>query len=393
VLLTAGMRADRSSANADVTRFFYYPKASASYRLTAPLSSIDEIKFRVAYGETGNRPGYGDKFTSLSAPVVGGNTGFLPAPSRPATDLRPERQREVEAGVDALLFSSRVVTDLTVFRRDISDMLVNRTSAPSTGYATEGVNGADMRTWGVEAAVTTTPIMNADISWTSRVSFGLNRGKVTHLPVPSFDLGSPGGAQARIEVGKPPTQIIGNDTLPEPGRKTVRVVIGDGNPKWNGGWSNEVRWRSLSLYALIDHQQGGLLASGTFGQYLSSRNWRDYDVLMADGRKLGDVLASAQGAVSIAAQDATYTKLREVSLSYELPPTVLRSLPLDRAQRARIRFSGRNLAWWTNFRGGDPEAENFGGGNPPAPPAVQRNREFGAYPASRSYWLTLLLDF
>jgi TonB-linked SusC/RagA family outer membrane protein len=392
VLVTAGVRADRSSANAEEARFFYYPKASASYRVTGPLRGVNELKLRLAYGETGNRPGYGDKFTSLAAPVIGGATGFLPATFRPASNLRPERQQEIETGVDALLFSSRVVADLTVFRRDISNMLVNRTPAPSTGYATEGVNGADMRTWGVETSIMTTPVLTESVSWTSRLSFGLNRGKVTRLPVPSFDLGSPGGVQARIEVGKPPTQIIGLDTLPEPGRKIITAVLGDGNPRWTGGWSNEVRWRDLSLYALIDHQEGGLLQSGTFGQYLAARNWRDYDVALDDGRKLGDVLASARVS-RIATQDATYTKLRELSVSYELPRVLLTRLSLDRAQRAQVRLSGRNLIWWTKFRGGDPEAENFGGGGPPAPPAVQRNRELGAYPSSRSFWLTLVLDF
>jgi hypothetical protein len=49
------------------------------------------------------------------------------------------------------------------------------------------------------------------------------------------------------------------------------------------------------------------------------------------------------------------------------------------------------LKWWTNFRGGDPEAANFGAGN--VPDAVQRNRELAAYPASKSYWLNLSVDF
>ena len=61
------------------------------------------------------------------------------------------------------------------------------------------------------------------------------------------------------------------------------------------------------------------------------------------------------------------------------------------ANGARLSLSGRNLKWWTNFRGGDPEAQNFGAGG--VPDAIQRNRELAAYPASKSYWLTLNVDF
>ena len=60
-------------------------------------------------------------------------------------------------------------------------------------------------------------------------------------------------------------------------------------------------------------------------------------------------------------------------------------------EHGEVQFSGRNLHWWTTFRGGDPEAENFGAGNVPS--SVQRNREIAAYPGSRSFWLNLNVEF
>ena len=89
-------------------------------------------------------------------------------------------------------------------------------------------------------------------------------------------------------------------------------------------------------------------------------------------------------------QDASYTKLREVTLGWDLPNGWTQRL-WSRVQSARVQLSGRNLAWWTDYRGGDPEAENFGAGNVPA--AVQRNRELAAYPANRSYWLNFNVEF
>ena len=89
-------------------------------------------------------------------------------------------------------------------------------------------------------------------------------------------------------------------------------------------------------------------------------------------------------------QNASYTKLREVTLCWNVPSRYLQTVTA-RVNNAKLSVSGRNLIWWTDFRGGDPEAQNFGAGN--VPDAVQRNRELAAYPASKSYWLNLSVDF
>ena len=104
---------------------------------------------------------------------------------------------------------------------------------------------------------------------------------------------------------------------------------------------------------------------------------------------MGDGRRTAAAVTRRLNQDATYTKLREVTLGWDVSAGAARWL--RGARSARLVASGRNLRWWTHYRGGDPEAENFFGGN--ALPQVQRNRELAAYPASRQYWLTLHLDY
>jgi hypothetical protein len=195
----------------------------------------------------------------------------------------------------------------------------------------------------------------------------------------------------KIEEGKSATQLIGNDTLPQAGgRVVVQVVMGDGNPSWTAGWSNEVRVGAFSVYALLDHQQGGMLANGTWRHYDLGRNSVDYDELMSTGQKLGEFRVNTYLQVTrIYYQDASYTKLRELTLGWNIPPRYLSSL--TRVSNAKLSFTGRNLKWWTDFRGGDPEAQNFGAGG--VPDAVQRNRELAAYPASKSFWLNLSVDF
>ena len=393
IALTVGARADRSSNNGDTKKFFVFPKVSASYRLPELRPGlVDELKFRAAYGETGNQPLYGQKFTGLDLSSIGGLGAFRVGSTRAADDIRPERQREVEGGIDAAIFRNRANLEVTGFQRNISDLLITRTLAPSTGYSAEVSNGAAMRVRGLEVSVAGLPIQGERFGWTTRLNYGMNRSLITNLPVPAFLLGTPQTGAVKVELGQSATQIIGNDTLAQPGgRVVVPVVIGDGSPAWNGGWSNEVRVGAVSLYALLDHQEGGLLANGTWRHYDLGQNSVDYDELTSDGRKIGEVRRTTYLQVTkIYYQDATYTKLREVTLSWNIPMRYLQSMT-SRVNSAKLSLSGRNLVWWTQFRGGDPEAQNFGAGN--VPDAVQRNRELAAYPASKSYWLNFSVDF
>jgi hypothetical protein len=87
-------------------------------------------------------------------------------------------------------------------------------------------------------------------------------------------------------------------------------------------------------------------------------------------------------------QDISYWKLREITLSYDVPPSFI-SRWGQGAKSARLSLSGRNLKWWTDFRGGDPDFSNFGG----TPESIQRNRELAAYPASRHFWANIQVGF
>jgi TonB-linked SusC/RagA family outer membrane protein len=392
LLLTAGARADRSSNNGDPGKYFLFPKASASYRIPGLRRGlVDELKVRLAYGETGNQPLYGQKFTPLDLSNIGGAGAFRVGTARASSDLRPERQRELEGGIDLALFGNRATMDVTGFQRRITDLLITRTLPPTSGYSSETSNGASMKVWGFETSLSAFPVQGA-LTWNTRFNLGANRSRITDLPVPAFLLGTPQTGAVRIEQGKSATQLFGNDTLPQAGGRVVALVpMGDGNPKYNAGWGNELRWKGLSAYALLDRQQGGMLANGTWRHYDLGQNSRDYDELTATGQKIGEVRRTTYLQVTrIYYQDATYLKLREVTLGYDLP-RALTSRVWSRAQSARLQLSGRNLYWWTDFRGGDPEAENFGATGVPS--SIQRNRELAAYPASRQFWLNLNVEF
>lgn len=412
LLVTAGMRADRSSNNGNAAKFYVFPKFATSYRLSDLRPGVvDDLKLRLAYGETGNRPAYGERFTTLFMVNIGGLAGLALSPRRGAADIRPERQRELEAGFDASLFGNRAQLELTGFRRHISNLIIERSVAPTTGFSREVYNAASLRVDGIEAAINAFPLQapgSGGLTWKTRLSFALNRDRVTDLPVPPFILGSSVEAGAvRISEGRSASQLIGNDTVSVAGvcpRDAVDptacanapvgavfpVYMGRGNPDFLAGIGNDLRWRGLGVYALLERQKGGMLRSNTWGQFDLHQTSLDYDAPSSnDTMTLGRYRRYLSSRVTrVYYQDASYWKLRELSLTYDLPRSAATKF-LQGAEIARLSLSGRNLKTWTRYRGTDPDYDNFG----VLPRGVQRNRELGPYPPSRSYWLGLELTF
>jgi len=411
LLLTAGVRADRSSNNGDVAKMYFFPKFASSYRLPGLIPGLlDEVKLRVAYGETGNQPQYGQKFTSLTSGSIGGLGGFSLGGTRGFSNIRPERQRELEGGIDAGLFSNRAQLELTAFQRNISDLLIQRTLAPTTGFSSEIYNGASMRVGGFEAVLNAYPLQTSrygGLSWNTRVNFAMNRSKITKLPVAPFLFSTAQVGAIEIREGQSATRLVGNDTIAvlnqcpahvvdpntcigRPVGQPVAVYMGDGSPDYNAGLGNEIRWKGLSLFGQLDRQHGGMLAAGTWRHFDLGQNSRDYDDRSPDPSKtLGKWRTDTYLRLTrIYYQDASYWKLRELTLGYDVPQRFVNRF-VGGAESARLSLSGRNLKTWTKFRGGDPDFSNFGG----TPESLQRNRELGAYPSSKQYWVNFQVRF
>ena len=393
LLLTAGINADRSSANSDTEKYFYYPKFSGSFRFPQPFRGIEEAKIRAAYGQSGNQPLFGQKFTPLSAVEnIAGLPGIIVPVQGPvgSSDLRPERQREFEAGADLSFARGLASLELTGFRKDVSDLLLQRTLAPSSGFGFEVFNGGKLRTTGLEVGVNLVPIMSAETDWNFRVSYASTRSKIVDLPVPTFrglGFGTALGS-FQFEEGASPTQIVGNDSLPD--GSTVVRKIGDANPDFTMSFVNNLRFKRLRLYGLLDWQSGGSIINLTKFLYDLGSNTIDY----ADPITVG-TLQTTVGAnrlrlfpkqTAVYVEDASFMKLREVTLSFDVPPDMVARFARG-VRSAELSFSGRNLLTFTDYTGMDPEVSNFG--NQP----IGRNIDVAPFPPSRSYWLSLSLGF
>jgi TonB-dependent starch-binding outer membrane protein SusC len=382
-----GLLAERSSLNGDTAKYYLYPKIAAVFSLigakdkTSPLAQqFDSLRVRGAFGQAGNRPNYGQKFTPLNATTnIDGNAGLIfgtrgQAGSIGDAAIEPERQTEVELGVDAATKDQQVVAEVTGYQRNISNLLLQRALATSTGFTTEFLNGGGLRNRGVEAALQVRPFNAKSVEWTSRATFTLNRSDITDLPVPAFDITVAGFGENlgayRIEKGKSATQIVA-----PVGPGGALAEVGNGEPDFRVGWANVVNTGDFTFSALFDWQQGSDIINLTRLLYDGAGNAPDQ---AAAAMRLA---AFSKGDPRPYIEDGTFVKLRELSVAYTLPKRVIAQLaPLRTLQ---VSVSGRNLLTLTHYSGLDPEVSNFG--NQP----IGRNYDVGPYPPSRSYWLSI----
>jgi TonB-linked SusC/RagA family outer membrane protein len=381
-----GMLGERSSLNGDTGKYYLFPKVAAVYSLInpkatapGPFATFDSLRVRGAYGEAGNRPNYGNKFTPLSTTTnIDGNAGIIISPAGivGSPDIKPERQREFEIGADLATKNQRVVVELTGYQRSISDLLLQRALPTSVGFVTEFLNGGGLRNRGIEAAVQVRPVATKEIEWSTRGVLTLNRSMVTSLPpgITPFNVAGAGfgaGLGAfRIEEGKSATQIV--STVDENG---TLGVVGNGEPDFRIGWSNVVTAGDFTLTTLLDWQHGSDVINLTRLLYDGAGNSPDVE---ASAKRIEAVSA---GDPRPYIEDGSFVKLREISVTYSLPKRLATQLgPLKTLD---LSLSGRNLLTFTSYSGLDPEVSNFA--NQP----IGRNYDVAPYPPSRSFWFSV----
>ena len=392
--VSAGIRGDQSSNNADPDHVFWYPKAAASYRFDFASGALNMLKLRAAFGQSGNQPLFGNKLTLLVQDELTGLPTFRLASTTAAPDLGPERQTEFEFGADLSLLGGRASLELTGFQTHVGDMLLTQALPESAGFDILFFNGGSMRQRGFEAQARGVPILSPRAEWGFDVTFSLIRGKVTDLPVPPFlapfhfaDLGT-----FLIQEGQSPTRFIGNDTLPD-GRVDPLVDLGESRPSFIVGLSSDLRLGDFTGFMLWDWKQGQHVVNLTGWLMDLFGNSRDFDVPCADpgclpGETLGEMrLRLFPGRVtSVRTEDASFLKLREVSVQWDVPPRLTRAL-WGGLRAVQLGIRARDLLGFTGYSGLDPEVSNFG------IQSVSRGQDVAPYPPSRSFWFTLSVFF
>jgi TonB-linked SusC/RagA family outer membrane protein len=361
ITVTGGVRFDRSSNNGDAAKFYTYPKAGVSWNLTRS-GMIDQgffnnIKLRAAYGEANNVPAYGSKFTGMVVSNIAGNPGVIVNTQEGQADIKPERQKELETGIDFSVLNSRLSFELTYYNKSISDFLMQQSLPASSGFVNKWLNAGDLRNQGVELGLNAIAVESKKVTWNTSVNFWLNRSKVTRLiipavPVPQSAFGYVLGT-FQIEQGKSATQIVGLN-----GQGVG--VLGDAEPKFQMNTYNEITFfGKLSLRFLLHWKEGGDNVNLTslendFGGTSVDYDEHTYDKNIPNGvYRIMQIGSSAK----IFVQDASYLRLREAGLYYNFD-----NLHINVVKSINVGISFNNYITITKYKSYDPEVSNFGTG-------------------------------
>jgi TonB-linked SusC/RagA family outer membrane protein len=405
LLLTVGGRADRSSNNSHARKLYFYPKGSISYRLPS-TKLFSEFKLRAAVGQSGNLPSYGQKFTELRPANVNGLAISSIATVVADTGLRPERQTEYEGGVDATLWDGRANLEVTGYQKNVKDLLLTKTLVPTAGFSQLGYNGPEIRNRGLEVSLNVFPVQTRDFGWNTRGTFFRNRCTVVaglpnaFQPISFFNFAQFGTTE--LQDGRSCTQVIANDTLGRLGAndttrpdgttgqigEVVSRKIGENSPDWRAGWFNEVSYKRVRLSVLVDRQKGGLITNFSRYTYDAVGTSKD-EVEKQSGVPTGTERVNSSAALGSATWDASYVKLREVSLSVEVPKRIVTRF-WNGARDMRLSVNGRNLYTWSKYKkvGYDPEVQQVARSL-----AAEMTWELWAYPSTRSIYFTIDLGF
>ena len=430
--LDGTIRRDASSTLPEGNNVYYYPSVSAGYVFSKSLANVNWLsygKLRANYAEVGNDAPI---YSVLDVYTIATPFGSQPTTTVPSTknnpELKPERTRSAEIGLEMAFLKSRVGFDVSYYRTRTINQILPLAVSTATGYSSKFLNSGTIENRGVELTAYGTPVQSSDFTWTINLNWTRNRNKVVelfegadNLVLASFQ----GGVTLNATLGQPYGTIRGSNFVFTNGQRTVdptgyyifsntsNEVIGNPNPDWIGGINNSFKYKNFSLSFLIDVRHGGDvfsldqyygLATGLYPETAGNNDLGNpsrnsiadgggviLKGVTEDGKENTIRIANEYGTYGYVVvpsagfvYDASYVKLREAVLTYSIPKT-----RIDRLRPFKgIDFSliGRNL-WLIhkNLPYSDPE-EMMSSGN-------LQGYQGGAYPTTRTIAFNVKLRF
>jgi TonB-linked SusC/RagA family outer membrane protein len=408
LFLTAAIRSDNSSAFGTNYSRAVYPKFSVSWVASQSsfvrdhLPSLSELRFRAAYGEAGKAPATYSATRTFTPTPGYNNAPSITAGAAGNPNLRPERGKEVEVGFDASGYNDRVGMEFTYYRKRTTDAILDRELAPSLGYTgapipagavssgTQPFNAGEIRNSGTELLLRATPYQSDNVNWDATFTLATNDNKVVDLGTPGLNFVT-AGTYGRHQVGFPvgawfeqrvvsavynPTTgkavatcdngsggsmpCYGADGVAGTSDDAPDLYLGRSTPPTEGSFSSTITlFKNFRLYGLIDFQNGWSKMNGNerVRCTVAVRCFENYYPAQSDPVIVAEYQSNRQ-LVDRLIQDASFTKLRELTIAYDVPERFAQRL---RASRASIAISGHNLHTWTKYKGLEPEATFLGG--------------------------------
>ena len=380
LFLTGAVRVDNNSAFGEDFDLATYPKVSGSWVVSEEpfwkLDFLNTLKLRAAFGVSGQQP---DAFAALRtyAPVTGTQDQPAVTPQFVGNpDLKPERGVEIEAGFEAGLFD-RLSLEFTYFDKRTKDAILLRPVAPSLGFpGAQFVNIGEVSNRGIELGARAQLLNSERFGWELLANVGTAKDRIEDLGGIPF-IAVPGLPQRHVE-GYPiggfwAKRVVSADVAAtgavsnilcagEAGGSAMPCAtapvhfMGTITPTLTGAVGNTFTLgKSLRFYALVDFKRGHRLLDTDAVIRCSIFRLCDVNVRPQDfsPQYVGNAqLGSGLQIVDQFIDDASFAKLRELSVGYTLPQRLAR---MGGAERATLTVAGRNLHTWTKYPGLDPE--------------------------------------
>lgn len=366
-------------------RGFFYPSVGLSWVVSASGRLPEAVSFgkiRASWSKVGNDI---PLFVSNSSDVIVAGGGTQPNDKAPFTDLKSEMSASYEVGTEWKFFQYRLDVDLSWYKTNTKNQLFALPSSAGATYKYYYVNAGNIENRGVEVSVGGVPVLTNDFKWKASLNYSTNRNvvKKLHKDLPTFVYGDEGFSSSysmRLVEGGSFGDIYGKAFLRDKygaivyGEYGLPEVVGDGNtvkvgncnPDFLLGWSNSFTYKDFSLYFLIDGHFGGDVLSQTQavmdqnGVSLNTGEARRTGYVELEGHHIYKVQAfyeqvgGRSGVTEYYMYDATNVRLREVSLSYTLPKSLIDKTRC--LKDARISLVGRNLFFLYKKAPFDPDA-------------------------------------
>ncbi|AIG30134.1 hypothetical protein IA01_06455 [Flavobacterium psychrophilum] len=398
-------RIDQSSTLPVENAIYNYPSISGSWIFSNNLKQVAPWvsfgKLRVNYAQTGSDA----DFAVVKSTYAKTDTNFGSAYLFSTEDwkknslLKSELTTAKEIGLELALFKKRINLDASAYTSDTKDQIIPVSVSNASGYYKAYVNGGTVQNRGLEASLNVTAIKTNNFSWNTRINWARNISKVLSLPdnTPNFEYGFYQGISIKAEVGQPLGVLRGSGYTYQNGQRLVNsagnyvltqgAVIGNINPEWTAGINNTFTYKNVSLGVLIDGRKGGNIFSldQYYGQgsglYANTVGTNDLgnpirnSVANGGGQILEGVQANGstntvrqeyssdtQGYNSFPHEsfvyDASFIKLREVTLGYKLPSKLLKNTSIT-----NVMFSLNASNLWIIYKKlpyADPESGGTG---------------------------------
>jgi TonB-linked SusC/RagA family outer membrane protein len=418
---------------------FFFPSANLGFVFTEPLglSSSPILPFgkvRVSYATMGRIPdpyvtqtfferaraaeGFG---IGIDFPLRGSNIGGTTASNRIGNpELRPETNTTIELGADLSLLNGRISVDFTYYNSRNRNQIFPVTIPSSSGYTSRLINAGELQNRGIEVVLNTRPVRGTNFSWDLGFNFTRNRNYVIELVEGLGEIQLPGfgtifqprlvpGQQFGVFYGsgwqrnEQGQRIIGADGFPV--RQEALQIIGNPNPDFLLGIRNTFTFRDLTLSFLWDIRQGGDVWNGTeavltnIGATVRTEQRGQevvFDGVLADGSPNTQPVVLTQawfqgngratGAAGVHEQfveDASWIRLRDINLSYNLPRAWMERIFI---KNLTVGAFGRNVLLFTPYSGIDPEVNLYGIG-------PSAGLDYFGNPNTRSFGLSLNATF